>query len=243
MDELDQLIEHVVALLRAELGGELLGVLATGSRIYGLAGPTSDLDMHVVIASPRRQRQNFVLDGVEIELFINPPFQIRQYMADRRGVDPHMFTFGRAVYDPHGVIAELQAEARAIWEAGPPPIQAAWIPRYGVSDLLRDVEDIAANDETTANLLIARVVEQLVETHCRLSGHWPEKPKRRLDGLARWDAAVAQLARTALVGAELDERRAALEQLAARVLAPIGGPMPLEWRTEWEELGRDAGSK
>ncbi|HEX5691646.1 MAG TPA: hypothetical protein VFX76_16645, partial [Roseiflexaceae bacterium] len=144
MDELDNFIQRVVELLRAEFGDDLLGVLATGSRIHSTPGPTSDIDLHVVIASPRRQRRNFVLDGMEIELFINPPFQIREYMADGGGTDPHMFTFGRAVYDPQGVVAELQAEARAIWEAGPPPIQAAWQPRYGVADLLRDVEDIAA---------------------------------------------------------------------------------------------------
>jgi hypothetical protein len=237
MDELEKLIERVVELLRAEFGGQLLGVLATGSRIYGIPSATSDLDLHVVIAPPRRQRRNFVLDGVEIELFINPPFQIRQYMADGRGMDPHMFTFGRAVYDPQGVIAELQAEARAIWEAGPSPIRAAWLPRYGVSDLLRDIEDIATMDEASANLLIARVVEQLIETHCQLRGHWPEKPKRRLDGIARWDPAAAQLARAALADTTLEGRRAALEQLAAHVLAPLGGPMPLEWRTEWEVLG------
>ena len=181
MDDLDKLIERVVELLRAEFGDELLGVLATGSRIHSTPGSTSDLDLHVVIASPRRQRRNFVLDGMEIELFINPPRQLREYMADGRGGDAHMFTFGRAVYDPHGIVAELQAEARTIWDAGPPPVQFAWRPRYNVADLLRDVEDIAASDEATATLLIARAVEQLLETHCNLRGHWPEKPKRRLD--------------------------------------------------------------
>jgi hypothetical protein len=235
MNNTEHLIEQLIDYLQAEFGEDLLGVLATGSRIHSTPDPTSDLDAHVVIAPARRQRRNFVLDGVEIELFINPPFQIRRYMADERAIDPHMFTFGRAVYDPHGVIAELQAEARAIWEAGPPPVTAAWMPRYGTSDLLRDIEDIAASDEASANLLIARVVEQLIETHCRLSRRWPAKPKRRLAELAGWDARAADLARTALAGDTLAARRTALEQLAAHVLAPIGGPMPLEWRTEWEQ--------
>jgi predicted nucleotidyltransferase len=191
MDEQEQLIERVVALLQAEFGDDLLGVLVTGSRVHATPGPTSDLDAHVIIASSRRQRRNFVLEGVEIELFINPPFQIRRYMADQRGVDPHMCPLGRAAYDPQGVGAALQAEARTLWEAGPPPIQAAWIPRYGTSDLLRDIEDVAASDQATANLLIARTIEQVIETHCRLNRQWPEKPKRRLDGLARWDERAA----------------------------------------------------
>lgn len=224
----ERLIAALIDYLQAEFGDDLLGVLATGSRVHGQPDPTSDLDAHVVIAPPRRQRRNFVLDGVEIELFINPPFQIRRYMA-AGGTDPHMFAFGRAVYDPHGVIAALQAEGRAIWEAGPPPIQATWMPRYFVADLLRDIVDVAASDEASASLLIAWAVERLVETHCQLNGRWPEKPKRRLGGLAAWDAPAAELARAALAGGALD-------QLAAHVLAPLGGPMPLEWRTEWEEL-------
>ena len=236
MDEQERLCERVVALLLAEFGGDLLGVLATGSRVYGTPGATSDLDVHVLIAPARRQRRNIVLDGVEVELFINPPFQVRRYMQDQRGMDPHMFTFGRAIYDPHGVVAELQAEARAIWQAGPPPLANAWMPRYGVADLLRDLEDVGARDEPTANLLIAQIVERLIENHCRLKRRWPEKPKRRLADLDRWDQEAAALARAALSCGPLADRRAALDRLAAHVLAPIGGVMPLEWRTEWEEL-------
>src|SRR5262245_23882163 len=235
MHDHDRLFEQLLAILRAEFGDDLLGVLATGSRIHGTPGPTSDLDVHIVIGQPRRQRRNIILDGVEVEMFINPPFQVRRYFSSR-GNDEHMFTFGRAIYDPQGVIAGLQAEARERWKAGPPPIENAWMPRYFAADLLRDFEDVAACDEATANLLIARIVEQLVATHYQLKQHWPEKPKRQLADLERWDAQAAQLARAALVCGPLDVRRAALDALAAHVLTPIGGLMPLEWRTEWEEL-------
>lgn len=117
-----ELCDTLVALLRAEFGEQLLGVLATGSRVHGTPGPTSDLDVRVVIAAPRRQRRNIVLNGVEVELFINPPLQIRRYFADGRGVDQHMFAFGAIVYDPQGVVAHLQAEAREQWYQGPPTI-------------------------------------------------------------------------------------------------------------------------
>ena len=140
MDDEDRArCDRLVALLREEFGEELLGVLVTGSRVHGTPGPTSDLDAHVIIATPRRQRRNFVLDGVEVELFLNPPLQIRRYFADGRGHDPHMFAFGRAIDDPHGTVAALQAEARRIWEAGPPlEAHLAWQHRYFPADLLRD---------------------------------------------------------------------------------------------------------
>jgi hypothetical protein len=238
MGDQDRLFDQLIALLRAEFGEDLLGILATGSRIHGTPGPTSDLDAHVLIAQPRRQRRNIILDGVEVEMFINPPFQIRRYFSSR-GVDEHMFTFGRAIYDPRGVVAGLQAEARARWEAGPPPLEATWMPRYFAADLLRDLEDVAAHDQASAELLIARIVDQLIESHYRLNRRWPAKPKRRLADLERWDAPAADQARTALVCGPLEARRAALDRLAAHVLAPIGGLMPLEWRIEWDELQLD----
>src|SRR5262245_55635017 len=238
MDDQDRLFEQLIAMLRAEFGEDLLGVLATGSRIHRTPGPTSDLDAQGIIGQPRRQRRNIVLDGVEVEMFINPPFQIRRYFSDR-GTDEHMFTFGRAIYDPHGVVAGLQAEARERWEAGPPPLETMWMPRYFAADLLRDLEDVAAHDEATAELLIARIVEQLIASHYQLNRRWPIKPKRRLADLERWDAQAAQLARTVLVRGPLDLRRAALDALASHVLAQLGGLMPLEWRIEWDELQPD----
>ena len=75
-----------------------------------------------------------------------------------------------------------------------------------------------------------------------LNRRWPAKAKRRLVDLARWDAQAAQLARTALVRGPLGARRVALDTLAAHVLAPLGGLMPLEWRNEWEELQPDGGA-
>ena len=230
--------ERLVALLREEFGEDLLGVLVTGSRVHGTPGPTSDLDAHVIIVAPRRQRRNFVLDGVEVELFLNPPEQILRYFADGRGHDPHMFTFGRAIDDPHGTVAALQAEARRIWEAGPPPLEAhlAWQHRYFPADLLRDLEDVGDADEATATLLLAALVERLIATHHAIQRRWQAKAKRRLAELADWDPQAAQLARRALAGASLADRRNAAAQLAAHVLRPLGGIMPLEWRTEWDPM-------
>src|SRR5689334_3011583 len=94
-----ELCNTVVAQLAREFGDELLGVLATGSYVHGTPGPTSDLDMYVLISPLRRQRRNIVLDNIEVEMFINPPEQVRRCFGDSRGVDLHMFAFGEALYD------------------------------------------------------------------------------------------------------------------------------------------------
>jgi predicted nucleotidyltransferase len=232
------LFHFLIRTLQDEFGADLLGILATGSRIHGTPGPSSDLDAHIVIARHQRQRRNLVHAGVELELFINPPFQVRRYFADERGVDPHMWTFGRIIYDPRGTMAELQREARAIWEAGPPQIaeRDRWMHRYAAADLLRDIMDVAPHDEVTAALILHKLVEQLLMTHARVYGHWLSKSKRRLNDLEQWDATAARLAREAVGTESLQTRIAAAAQLAAHVLEPLGGLMPLQWQTEWEAL-------
>jgi hypothetical protein len=248
MASIERLFDPLIALLGAEFGDDLAGVLATGSHIHGTPGPTSDLDVHVVIDRPQRQRRNILLDGAEIEMFINPVFRVPLYFQDGHPGTVHMFAFGRAIYDPQGVVAQLQAQASAIWQAGPPAFadRDLWMPRYFAADMLRDLTDLG-DDEAAASLQIARIVDQLIETHCRLNRRWPGKPKRRLAELAGWSPEAARLARDALMCGQLAERRAAVERLAGHVLAPIGGPMPLEWRTEWESVSQpiaaDTGTK
>lgn len=39
-----------------------------------------------------------------------------------------------------------------------------------------------------------------------------------------------------LVRAACGERFAAVQLLIKHILVPVGGPIPLEWRTDWEEL-------
>jgi len=170
-------------------------------------------------------------------MFVNPPFQIRRYLTDGRGNDAHMFTFGRAIYDPHGIVAQLQDEARAIWQAGPPPFsdRDMWMQRYFAADALRDLADLG-EDRAATDLLVLWIVEQLIEAHYRLNGRWIAKLKRRLTDLDCWAPQVARLARAALADGSVAERRAALLRMAEPVLAPIGGLMPLEWRTAWEDL-------
>jgi hypothetical protein len=237
MPNTEQLFAPLLDLLRAEFSQQLVGVLATGSRIHGTPGPTSDLDVHVVIDQPRRQRRNIVLAGVEIEMFINPVFRVPIYFRDGHAGTIHMFAFGRPIYDPRGVVAQLQDQARALWQAGPPALaqSARWMPRYGAADMLRDLADLG-EDEAAANLQIARIVDQLIETHCQLNRRWPGKPKRRLADLRIWAPELARLADAALGSTPLAERCAAIQRMADLVLAPIGGLMPLEWYTDWEPL-------
>jgi predicted nucleotidyltransferase len=242
MDDL-ALIELVVQRLRSEFNVDLLGVLAGGSRLRDEGDAHSDLDIVVVISRPQRRRWNVMMAGVEIEMFVNPLFQMRRYFEDERlsgrGQMPHLCATGRVVFDPEGMMASIQAQARCIWEAGPPPLseRERWEFRYHTADLLRDIEDVRVDDEETAAFLVAVLLEQIIDRHYRISGRWLHKRKRVLNDLGQWDVAASRLARQVCNGGvPISARCTAVRALADHVLAPLGGVMPLEWSTDWEPV-------
>jgi hypothetical protein len=237
------LIGEVVRQLRNEFGSDLIGVLAGGSRITGDARPGSDLDVVVLIARPQRQRRNVVVAGVEVEMFIDPLAGIRHYFeegcANGRGQIAHLCAGGRVVLDPQGRMAELQREARAIVEAGPPALseRERWQFRYAVADALRDIDDVKEDDPARTSLLVSLLVAQLIDQHYSVARRWLQKRKRVLLDIALWDRAAAHFARDALNETHpLPERCSAVRALAEHVLAPLGGIMPVEWSMEWEEI-------
>jgi predicted nucleotidyltransferase len=239
----DAIIEQAVERLRSELGSDLLGVLVGGSRVRSEGDAHSDIDVIVVVDRPYRKRWNFVIGGVEVETLINPPFQMRRYFEeerrDGRGVMPHLCSTGRILFDPQGLMATLQAEARAVWDAGPPPLsdRERWQFRYLAADALRDLADVEPSDKERAIFLIGLMLPMVINQHYRISGRWLSKPKRLFSDLENWDSNAARLARQACNDkANPGDRCAAVRALVDHVLAPLGGIMPREWNTEWELL-------
>lgn len=51
-----------------------------------------------------------MVDGVEVELFLNPPAGIRHAFEERESSTIGMFARGRIVHDPVGVVADLMAQ-------------------------------------------------------------------------------------------------------------------------------------
>jgi hypothetical protein len=236
-------IEQVVERLRSEFGSELLGVLVGGSRLRSEGDPYSDIDVVVVVDRPCRKRWNFIIDGIEIETLINPPFQIRRYFIqdrqDGRGLMPHLLSTGHIVFDPQHLMASLQEEARAIWNAGPPPLsdRERWEFRYHAADALRDLADVETADKQRAVFLIGLILPMIINQHYRIAGRWLSKPKRLFNDLSDWDTTTARLARQCCNDdVNINARCSAVRALVDHVLAPLGGIMPIEWNTEWEPI-------
>ena len=59
----------------------------------------------------------------EINICFNPPEKVRWYMQKSKeeghGDCIHFWANGKIVYDSHGILKQLQKEARKLWHEGP----------------------------------------------------------------------------------------------------------------------------
>lgn len=235
-DRYERALGVVTERLKEEFGNKLLGLLFAGSAAYGTPMKTSDLDLFVLIRPSWRQRRNLIVEGVEVELFINPVSQIKREFEKLDSSTIEMFARGRIVHDPQGLIAELVAEARQIAERPPAPPEDTYHVRYRPSDALRDAEDLAEVDAQAASLQISVALRETLEAMFRLEGRRPPKPKFLLQEVAEHSPDIAADARSVLDGdRSLEARIGLLRALTDRILAPVGGVL-VEGETKPEQL-------
>jgi len=210
--------------LLAEFGNDLLGLLFAGSAAYGTPMKTSDLDLFVLIAQPWRQRRNLVVEGVEVELFINPLSQIRKELNRSYNSTIEMFARGKIVYDPQGLLEELASEARQIASKPIRPPTDTYFVRYKPSDALKDTEDLMDVDPQAASLQLSVALREALEALFLREGRRPPKAKHLLQQVAEHMPDIAADARTVLDGSvPLEERVELLRSITERILAPVGG--------------------
>ncbi|BDP41684.1 hypothetical protein DAETH_16530 [Deinococcus aetherius] len=193
-------------------------VLWCGSASQGEADAHSDLDFHALVTGDQRWRGSFVVDGVPVEVFHNPPRKIRAMFAQGEAATVAMFAEGRVLV-PHPDLDALVAEARALYAAGPAPRPPTPAERHMLVDEV--VEAQASVSEPIHAYLVANAAGRLVRALYAARGWWEVGPRHWLRDLAAREAGAARQLRVALNGARPEERQAALETLALGVLGSL----------------------
>jgi predicted nucleotidyltransferase len=230
----------VCAALAAD--AQVLGATISGSILRGQGGPTSDLDVYVLVEGEERWRRTFVCEGVLVEEFRNPEPWIRRYV-ERRDDAPglHMLGHGQVVLDRDPRFATLRELARAACAQGPRPLAEAELHfrRYMLWDAWCDVKDmLVLGHVEAARGLIQRETHQALALHHVLAGRWLPKVRDLLPALDGWDATAAREVRVLWSAAALDPgvSAAAYDRLIRRVLAPHDPDEPMLWVSQPQRL-------
>jgi predicted nucleotidyltransferase len=236
----EPIIQEVLAQLQEELDRDLLGVLLVGSLASGTPRPQSDIDLFAVIRPPWRQRRTFLVQNVQVELFLNPLHHIQaefQHPSDATML--RMLVQGRVLLDTEGIVAQLVQEAQQIWNQPRPAID----PRisdsllYAPVELLKDAQDLLAVDEEAAfGVMVAAALRAALDVYYRVQRRWPAPSKELLHDLEQHDPEMGRLVRQVLsCKFSIHERCAALSTFIDRVLEPLGGRLT-EWQTPKESV-------
>jgi hypothetical protein len=107
----------------------LVGILLVGSYASGKAHQHSDLDLRLVnLRGIHLSDESTTWNGVRLQLIHETPEAVRYWCEQGRvsGWEStvHCWAHGIILYDPAGIVAELQVTAQQIWESG--PMQGPW---------------------------------------------------------------------------------------------------------------------
>ncbi|MDN2672522.1 nucleotidyltransferase domain-containing protein [Janthinobacterium sp. SUN211] len=218
-----------------------------GSFATGRQTPTSDIDLlllfdHVDCA----WRDTLVAEGRTVELFAHDMATFTYFCKEidaPGGKVPlvMMVVEGENILAPGAQHAQLLALAQAIVAAGPPLLDVENLQRrrYAITTALEDLVDSAHPGEALA--VACQLYEALADLHLRAAGVWSGGGKHLFRRLQAFDAAVAGQLDGALrlVASDLPAGQHAFGQVAAAVLAPVGGPLlegftlpaPAHWRS------------
>ena len=214
-------LAQAVAALEGQPG--VIGILFFGSGLTGPVGPTSDLDLYVIMEESQAWSQILLrrYAGVEAEIHLGPVSFWRSLLEEGRPVTVHAFATSQIVLDRTGVLHDLTELARQKVAEGPPPLSDEAISRwrYYLTDLANDLDDVAGQP-ADERLVAARLVSLSLEAYCELNQLWGAKPKWLIPYVERHNSPLGRMVRHFYNG-ELDPHLA--QGILDRVLAPYGG--------------------
>lgn len=146
-----------------------IAIIATGSIIRGNGNANSDFDIFVIHNDTYRQRVQKFFNNVPCEIFINNIQHIQGYFEDElksnKPVSANMLATGKVLMGAdNNHISELIEQAKQYATRAIVLSNAQLNARkYTLVTFLEDATDVIDADTATAQLLLNRIVEQIIE--------------------------------------------------------------------------------
>ncbi len=216
---------------RTKAHPDVIGIVLAGTYISGLIDKHSDVDVVVLLDKncAYRERGNTWINEVEIEYFMNPPQQIRQYFRNEYKT-AHMLVNGKIAYQKSSEILDLVEEAKQLLQTKPATIQPfeKELGKYFIDDLYKDLEDAKENEDLFAFQLVKNnFIDRCINLFCKVHHLRRDKAKRLKKQLATQHPQFAKVLESCLSTCSFELQH--LKELRIMIEDLIGGSRPKEW--------------
>lgn len=216
----------------------VVGIFVSGSFIHSKPDKNSDLDVYVVLKESKfRERGNTWIDGVEVEYFINPISQVKNYfkteVGEKAPSTAHMFANSMVLYKKGDALDDLIKEAKQIIAKPAPKMKKFDIEfaKYSIDDMTKDLEDTYLNRDFFAfNLIAHEILERSLQIFLKFNGVRREKTKRLKKQIAELDRNFDKLFSSAVNESVMEKRFGYMIKLVDYVENMMGGKRPKEWK-------------
>lgn len=212
-----------------------IGIIACGSIICGNGNANSDFDIQVIHTAPYRQRVQKFFHEVPFEIFINHPDHILGYFESEfkanRPSTAHMLAAGDVVMSADNtIINHLIAEAKNYVNKSPVLSTAQLeLRKHSLVTILEDAADVIETDSATAQLLLNRIAEQIIEFVFAVHQRPLPRIKERIKVLHDVDAETATSITTFYASNDIQEQYKLIHDV---VLKLTGYTSFFEWESE-----------
>jgi len=212
----------------------ILGILVSGSYVYGNLSKNSDIDLFIVMEDLQwREKGIKIFNGVEVEYFLQPYSQILKYFEreseNLKRTTISIFSSGKILFDPQNKLKELVRVAKRLSTKKLPSVPKARVDliKYFVEDDLKDLSDATENkDVALANLIINSLFYDILDNYFLLE-RFP-KPKSKYLLSAIKDKEFRNKVTIFLNSNSIETRTNSINKLAECFLKLNGGRLPKE---------------
>ena len=220
----------------------VVGILGFGSNFnQRKISKNSDLDLYIIIKNTnKRYRGIMIVDGMEIDYFVNPIKQLEQDWKNfKKGIMHkntilYMLKDSKIILDKNNQLKKIKAEAKIFFkekiENKKILLNDLIIKKYFIEDYLKDIEDDLENKDIQSwqynfNLLLIF----LVEFFCEINKIPLDKPKYLMEEIAKKDKKFIKIYNSIAKSLSIKDKSQKINELSLYCLNLSGSKLPKEW--------------
>ncbi len=218
------------------------GILVFGSSLsYKELPQRSDIDLYLVIENNgKRYRGISVIDGIEVDYFVNPIEQLKLDYENTKKAPKKTVLFmlanGKILRDSNKELESFQSEARDFLQSiskNDMPSFMITFTKYFIEDYLKDIYDnLEDQNDFALHYNIDLLCTYLLETICQIHHLTIEKPKYLTKKINDKDPQFVEIYEKVKNAKNNHDAVEQIAQLSEYVLEKLGGKLPNEWEIE-----------